>query len=120
MINTIELNHGEFAGIGIIEIVSIPTNTILKENYINETDIENEYRQGFSNLLVELYQSYQMFRIQNENSEISAEILWITEPVSHQPFEAKINMYMILRSIGADKQAAISMVKRLLNLVTLC
>ena len=115
LINTIELNHGEFAGIGIIEIVSIPTNTILKENYINETDIENEYRQGFSNLLVELYQSYQMFRIQNENSEISAEILWITEPVSHQPFEAKINMYMILRSIGADKQAAISMVKRLLN-----
>ena len=24
LINTIELNHGEFAGIGIIEIVSIP------------------------------------------------------------------------------------------------
>ena len=43
-IKTLELNDGEFVGIGALEITSIPTITILKESYPQEEDIENEYR----------------------------------------------------------------------------
>ena len=43
-IKTLELNDGEFVGIGAIEITSIPTLTILKDNYPQGADIESEYR----------------------------------------------------------------------------
>ena len=114
-IKTLELNDGEFVGISAIEITSIPTLTILKDNYSQGTDIENEYKQGFSNLLTELYQSYRTFTSHNGNAEASFEFLWLTEPVDNQPFKAKINLFMVLRAIAEDEQTAVSMVERLVN-----
>lgn len=114
-IKTMELNDGEFVGIGAIEITSIPTLTILKDNYPQGTDIENEYKQGFSNLLTELYQNYRTFTSHNRNAETSFEFLWLTEPVENQPFKAKINMFMVLRAIAEDEQTAVSMVGRMIN-----
>lgn len=118
-IKTLELNDGEFVGIGALEITSIPTITILKESYPQEVDIENEYRQGFTNLLTELYQSYRMFQEENTSAEISFELLWITEPVENQPFKAEIKLFMILRSIAAGNKKAVSMVERLVSSCTL-
>lgn len=106
-IKTLELNDGEFVGIGAIEITSIPTLTILKDSYPQGADIEGEYRQGFSNLLTELYQSYRTFSSRNGNAETSFEFLWITEPVDNQPFKAKINLFMVLRAIAEDEQSAV-------------
>lgn len=114
-IRTLELNTGEFVGIGALEITLIPTLLILKDSYAVGTDIENEYRQGFSNLLTELYQSYRRFSSQNENAEISVELLWITEPVENQTFKARINLYIVLRSIAKDQKYAILMVERLIS-----
>lgn len=114
-VRTLELNDGEFVGVGAIEITSIPTVTILRDSYLQGTDIEDEYRQGFSNLLTELYQSYRTFTSHNINAEISFEFLWITEPVDNQPFKAKINLFMILRAIAEDEPTATSMVERLMN-----
>ena len=114
-IRTLELNNGEFVGIGAIEITSIPTLTILKDNYPQGADIENEYRQGFGNLLTELYQSYRTFTSHNGSAEISFEFLWLTEPVDNQPFKAKIDLFMVLRAIAESEQTAISMVERLMN-----
>lgn len=114
-INTLELNSGEYVGIGAIEITSIPTLTILKDNYPQGTDIENEYKQGFSNLLTEMYQSYRTFTSKNSSAEVSFEFLWLTEPVTNQPFKAKIGLYMVLRAIGSDEPSAKLMVERLLS-----
>lgn len=114
-INTIELNDGEFVGIGAIEITSVPTQTIIKDAYPEGTDIENVYRQGFSNLLTELYQGYRTFSSQNAGTEVSVELLWLTEPVENQPFKAKINLYMVLRSIAESRQTAALMVERLMS-----
>ena len=114
-IKTLELNDGEFVGIGAIEITSIPTLTILKDSYPQGADIESEYRQGFGNLLTELYQSYRNFTSRNGNAEISFEFLWLTEPVDNQPFKAKISIFMVLRAIAEDEQSAVSMVERLVN-----
>lgn len=112
-IQTLELSNGEYAGVGSLEIVSIPTVSILKDSYPQNVDIEGEYRQGFSNLLLELYQGYRTFSLQNKSAEISAEIIWITEPVENQPFKARIRLYMVLRSIAADEKAAVMMVERM-------
>lgn len=114
-IKTLELNDGEFVGIGAIEITSIPTLTILKDSYPQGMDIESEYRQGFGNLLTELYQSYRNFTSRNGNSETSFEFLWLTETVDNQPFKAKISIFMVLRAIAEDEQSAVSMVERLVN-----
>lgn len=114
-IKTLELNDGEFVGIGALEITSIPTLTILKDNYPQGTDIENEYKQGFSNLLTELYQSYRTFTSHNGSAEASFEFLWLTESVENQPFKAKINLFMVLRAIAEDEQNAVAMVERLIN-----
>lgn len=114
-IKTLELNSGEYVGIGAIEITSIPTLTILKDNYPQGTDIENEYKQGFSNLLTEMYQSYRTFTSKNSSAEVSFEFLWLTEPVTNQPFKAKIGLYMVLRAIGSDEPSAKLMVERLLS-----
>ena len=114
-IKTLELNDGEFVGIGATEITSIPTLTILKDSYPQDEDIEGEYKQGFGNLLTELYQSYRTFSSRNGNAETSFEFLWLTEPVDNQPFKAKINLFMVLRAIAEDEQSAVSMVERLVN-----
>ena len=114
-IKTLELNDGEFVGIGATEITSIPTLTILKDSYPQGEDIEGEYKQGFGNLLTELYQSYRTFSSRNGNAETSFEFLWLTEPVDNQPFKAKINLFMVLRAIAEDEQSAVSMVERLVN-----
>ena len=117
-IKTLELNSGEFVGIGAIEVTSIPALSIVKDNYPQGADIENEYRQGFTNLLTELYQNYRTFSSNNENAETSFELLWLTEPVENQPFKAKIILYMILRSIARDQNTAVLMVERLLSSCT--
>ena len=114
-IKTIELQSGEFVGIGAIEISSIPTLTILKDSYPAGADIDNEYRQGFDNLLTELYQAYKTYIDRYEKAELSFEILWLTEPVVNQPFKAKINLYLVLRAISNNSQSAVSMVERLVN-----
>lgn len=114
-IETLELNFGEFVGIGAIEITSIPTQTILQDTYPQEKDIETEYSLGFSNLLAELYQSYSTFLLHNEYAETSFEFLWLTEPVTNQPFKAKISLYMVIRAIANDSQTAESMVERLMS-----
>lgn len=117
-IRVMELNGGEFVGIGIIEVTSIPAISIVKDNYPQGTDIENEYKQGFTNLLTELYQNHRTFSSQNENAETSFELLWLTEPVENQPFKAKILLYMVLRSIAQDKNTAVFMVERLISTCT--
>lgn len=112
---TMELSNGEFAGIGILEISSIPMMSIIRENYPPNTDFESEYQRGFSNLLNEVYQSYRSFGTQYRNSEVAVEFLWLTEPVQNQPFKASIRIFLVLRSIAASEASAVAMVERLVS-----
>lgn len=113
--NTIELASGEFAGIGIVEISMIPSITILKDSYPQGTDIEEEYKRDFGNLLTEIYQGYNNFSSYRGNSEVSIELSWITEEVANQPFRANIKLFLILRSIAADEMTSRTMIERLWN-----
>ena len=111
-IKTYELSGGEYVGIDVIGITSIPTLSILEEKYPQGTDIESEYRTTFAGLLGELHSKYRIFN-QYDGTEISVEFLWLTEPVSNQPFKAKINIFLILRSISESEEKAKSAVARL-------
>lgn len=112
---TLELSSGEFVGIGVMEITSIPTLMILKDSYPSDTDIEQEYRHGFSNLLVQIYQSYRSFVMENVNAELAIELLWVTESVENQPFKAKIRLFMVLRSIALTEVLSIEMIERMFH-----
>ena len=68
-ISTQELNSGEHVGISILEIMSIPTFVSLADSYPQDADIEMEYRQGFSNLLTEIFQNYKSSQSRYSNSE---------------------------------------------------
>ena len=112
-ISTQELNSGEHVGISILEIMSIPTFVSLADSYPQDADIEMEYRQGFSNLLTEIFQNYKSSQSRYSNSEISAEIVWITQPVNNQPFKAKIRLFLVSRAIAGDEKEARLIVERL-------
>ena len=113
--NTIALASGEYAGIGIVEITMIPSLMILKDSYPQGTDIEEEYKKDFGNLLTEIYQGYSNFSSYRDNSEVSIELSWITETVTNQPFRANIKLFLILRSIAADETTSRAMIERLWN-----
>ena len=46
-VKIVELNGGEYVGVSAVEITSIPTMSILKDQYMQGTDIETEYKHNF-------------------------------------------------------------------------
>lgn len=111
-IKTYELNGGEYVGIDVIGITSIPTLSVLEEKYPQGTDIENEYRMLFANLLGELHNNYRILS-SKDNTEIAFEFLWLTEPVVNQPYKAKINIFLVLRALASTESSCRSAVERL-------
>ncbi|WP_455543705.1 ATP-binding protein [Intestinibacter sp.] len=112
-ISTIELNGGEYIALGILEIESIPSLAVLKKDYSEGVDIEQEYKKSFGNLLTEIYSNYKIIYTQNNSVEISSEILWITEPVENQPYKAKVRLFILNRAISGDKESAENIVQRI-------
>lgn len=117
-ISTIELNDGGFISLDVIEIKSIPALAILKNDYSDGTDIEEEYRRAFGTLLSEIHTNYKSIYVQNNSAEISTELLWTTEAVVNQPYKAKVRIFILNRAISGDKQSAENIVQRIQS--TIC
>lgn len=115
MKNIIELCNGEVAAIKIVEIISIPTLQNIKDDFRIDDNIEEIYRKAFISLLSEVHQSYRISLNEQENTEIAIESLWITEKVENQPFQAKIRLFFVIRSIAIDEKKAIYTVERVYN-----
>ena len=60
MISTTILKNGEYVGMGVLEITSIPHISILESKYNNKTkeEICFQYKSDMSELLSELYQYF--------------------------------------------------------------
>lgn len=114
-IKLLELNSGEYVGMEIIKITSIPSEIILKDSYVSGTNIEEEYKIGIGNLLSEIFQEYKNNLNRNKDEELSIELLWLTEPVENQPYKAEINLYMIARSISDNQNRVVDMVNQVIN-----
>lgn len=71
-----------------------------------------------SNLLGEIYQQYkEMYRLAGQSLDVALELDWITEAVANQPYKAKINLFIVLRSINRVQQQAEETLQILLGLL---
>lgn len=113
-----ELASGEFVGINIIEITSIPHISIIKSNG-SENEVILEMKNDFENLLSEIYQNYKL-KYNNEgfNKDVSFEILWTTEAVNNQTYNANIKLYLIIRAIDKSIEELDQLLKSYENICT--
>lgn len=116
-ISTEKLTDGEAIALGAIEIVSIPHISIIdgRENAI--TEIVEKYRDEMSSMLGEVYQAYKsMSYADGYSKDISLELLWTTQAVQNQPYNAQIRLFVVIRAIDNDTNSAIQAVSALIKL----
>lgn len=90
----VKLNNGKFVASSVFEVLSVPSAKMINDN---EKEAVELTQTAFNKLVSELH------KICNANST-AIEILWISEEVKNQTFKAKLHMYFVLRSIGANAQ----------------
>lgn len=98
------LNSGELVGASIVEITAVPDISILDSKYTSAIDADADYKKGMSNLLAEAYQSYRTTEMYTGQApDLSLELLWVTEPIKNQPYNAQIRLFLIVRAIGNER-----------------
>ena len=100
MVSTTLLSSNEIVGLGIIEIVSIPSIKILSDKYPDSQAMAIGYKKEMGNLLAQVFQHYKM-----QSNEISLEMLFTTHSVANQPYKANIRLFLLLRSIDNDNNS---------------
>lgn len=98
------LNSGELVGASIVEITAVPDISILDSKYTSAIDADADYKKGMFNLLAEAYQSYRTTEMYTGQApDLSLELLWVTEPIKNQPYNAQIRLFLIVRAIGNER-----------------
>lgn len=98
------LNSGEHVGVSILEITAIPDFSIISSKYISAVEADNDYKKGMASLLTEAYQNFRTTEMYTGIApDLSLELLWITEPVRNQPYNARIRLFLLVRAIGNNK-----------------
>lgn len=116
-IDTIQINSGEYIGIKVLTVKSIPHVSILSESVLPQEHIE-KYARDMSNLFSEIYQQYkEMYKVVGQNLDMSIELDWVTEAVINQPYKAKIHLFIVLRSINRIQQQVDNTLQILLGLL---
>lgn len=116
-ISSENLTNGEFVALEAIELTAIPHISIIdgRENAI--TEIVEKYKNEMGGLLNEVYQIYKTSSYAaGYSKDISLELLWITESVKNQPYNAQIRLFLIVRAIDKDEQEAKSSVEAIMKL----
>ena len=117
IMESIQINSGEFINMRIMKIKSIPHMSILSENISPQEHIER-YAQDMTNLLNEIYQQYkEQFKQTGQNTDIALELSWVTEAVTNQPHKSRIHLFFILRSINKVSEQADKMLNVLSGLL---
>lgn len=98
------LNSGELVGASMVEITTIPDITILDSKYTSALEADMDYKKGMSSMLAEVYQSYRTTEMYTGVApDLSLELLWVTEPIKNQPYNAQIRLFLIARAIGNER-----------------
>ena len=108
------LANGERAGLGAVEITTVPHMSILQKRFAAVANIDTEYKQDMARLLSEVFQNYK--NAPAGCKDISLEILWSTREVKNQPYKASITLHIIIRAIGdndTDIEATIMSLMRI-------
>ena len=112
-----ETESGEYIGVSAIEITAIPFIQTLNDNgNISNMDVETAVCAEFRNMLSEVYQCHRSMTTVNQAAELSLDLLWITEPVFHQPYRAKIRLFLLIRSIDTSEHQVKQNINRVLSI----
>ena len=110
------LTDGETIALSAIEITSVPHATVIGDEVKPVEEIVSQYKLEFTGLLNELYQSYKTMSVSaGISKDFSFELLWKTTEVKNQPYNAAIRLFIIIRAIDADEQAASASVESLVK-----
>ena len=116
-ISTEKLTDGEAIALGAIEIISIPHISIIDERENAITETVEKYKNEMSSMLGEVYQAYKSMSYTNGYSkDISLELLWTTQAVQNQPYNAQIRLFVVIRAIDNDTNSATQVVSSLIKL----
>lgn len=116
-ISTEKLTDGEAIALGAIEIISIPHISIIDERENAITETVEKYKNEMSSMLGEVYQAYKSMSCANGYSkDISLELLWTTQAVQNQPYNAQIRLFVVIRAIDNDTNSATQVVSSLIKL----
>ncbi len=116
-ISTESLTNGEIIALDTIEITSIPHISIIDDRQNAVDEIIEKYKNEVVSLLNEIYQSYKTFSYSDGYSkDLSIELLWLTKAVKNQPYNAQINLYVIVRAIDNEASKAKDSVEALIKL----
>ena len=116
-ISTESLTNGELIALGAIEITSIPHISIIDDRQNAITEILDKYKNEMGSMLTEIYQAYKSMSVAyGYSKDISIELLWATQAVANQPYNAQIRLFIVARAIDDDNTSAVAAVETLLKL----
>lgn len=116
-ISTESLTNGEIIALDTLEIVSIPHISIIDDRENAITEIVEKYKNEMNSMLGEVYQAYKLMSYANGCSkDISVELLWTTQAVQNQPYNAQIRLFIVVRAIDNDAESATQSVASLIKL----
>lgn len=116
-ISTESLTNGEKIALDALEIVSIPHISIIEEREHAVTEIVEKYKNEMSSMLGEVYQAYKSTGYANGClRDISLELLWTTQAVQNQPYNAQIRLFVVIRAIDNNINLATRAVSSLIKL----
>lgn len=117
LVSVVELQNNEFAGLGAIEITTVPHVSILQKRDSTIPSMEIEYKQDMGRLLSEVFQNFKVNYTANGGlNDISIELLWCTEPVQNQPYKANIKLFLIVRAIDGSEGALENTISTLMRI----
>lgn len=114
-----ELSNGEKIALGAIEITAIPDISIINDNPNITAEITEKYKIEFYGLINEIHQTYKnLCYSAGYPKDISVELLWSTQKVENQPFNATISLHIVVRAIDKNDDDAASTVETIIKLCT--
>lgn len=110
------LANNELVALGAVEITAIPDLAVVDGGMAEDTVIER-YKKDMGNLLSEVFQNYKMKSLEEGRyKDVSLELLWLTQAVQNQPYQAEIKMYLIVRAIDEVQEKGIRIVDGILSI----
>ncbi len=109
---TERLNNGAVLSTCVVEIVSIPDVSITP--FSTEQEARSAYASDLARTLSSVFDIYKT-NSSTASDCVAAELLWVSSPIEHQTYAAKIRLFLLMRSIASDKTQSETIVSQAMN-----
>ena len=100
-----ELESGEFNGIHILEITEVPDISILVKDGLENKEFSKKHKKEFESLITEFFFGCkQDFNTQYQNQDYSLSLVFKSEKVENQTYNANIKTYILIRGINENEE----------------